>query len=218
MIREYPVRTIDPDLCFYRIRKSINQAAEPLDYDSPPDSILGNGRFDLPGLPVLYSSPDLQVCVHECRVTAEDDLYVATLVPTSSLRFLDLSVVLEEGQRVTEFESLDIAIQMLFLAGPHAYEITRDIAGAARIAGFDGIIYPSYFSLLRLGGMPFESSVYGISNRRIPEFQKYEKAKTIPNLAIFGRPIKDGRISVRCMNRLIIRRVNYEFHFGPVAC
>jgi hypothetical protein len=36
----------------------------------------------------MYASPDLEVCVHECRVTAEDDLYVATLGAVSSLRVL----------------------------------------------------------------------------------------------------------------------------------
>jgi hypothetical protein len=57
---------------------------------------------------------------------------------------------------------------MLFLAGPHSYEITRLIAHGARAAGYDGVIYPSYFSLLRTGGMPFETD-YGISLRRFPQ-------------------------------------------------
>ena len=29
--------------------------------------------------------------------------------------------------------------------------------------------------------------------------------------------IEDGLVSVRCINRLVISRVDYEFHFGPVA-
>ena len=152
--------------------------------------------------------------MHECRVTAEDDLYVATLTPNISLRLLDLSVLLRD-EHVTEFESLDMAIHMLFLAGKHSYEITREIATAACTSGFDGIIYPSYFSLLRLGVMPFETT-YGISHRRIPQYQEYEQKKSIPNLAIFGRPIEQGRLSLQCVNRLIVSRVDYDFHFGPV--
>jgi hypothetical protein len=128
------------------------------------------GRLDSPWRPVLYAFPDLEVCVHECRATAEDDVYVATLAPTASLRLLDLTVLLKE-ERVTEFESLDMAVHMLFLAGSHAYKITRAIATAARGAGFDGIICPSYFSLLRLGVMPFQT-VYVISHRRIPSYQE----------------------------------------------
>jgi len=164
---------------------------------------------------VMYGSPDLQVCIHECRVTAEDDLYVATLAPVSPLRLLDLSALLTH-EDVTEFESLDMAVHMLFLAGEHSYAITREVAFAARAAGFDGLVYPSYFSLLHTGGMPFET-VYGISHRRIPRLQEFERAKTIPNLAIFGRPVETGKVKVRCINRLIVHRVEYGIHFGPVG-
>jgi hypothetical protein len=47
---------------------------------------------------------DLQMCVHELRLTVEDELFVATLVRRRELRLLDLTEILEEG--VTEFESL----------------------------------------------------------------------------------------------------------------
>jgi hypothetical protein len=129
---------------------------------------------------------------------------------------LDLSAALIE-EHVTEFESLDMAVHMLFLAGKHSYEITRAIAVAARASGYDGLIYPSYFSLLRTGGMPFETS-YGISHRRLPMFADHEKAKTIPNLALFGRPIEQGTVAVRCIDKLILNRVEYGIHFGPVGC
>ena len=77
----------------------------------------------------MYGSQDLPVCVHECRVTAEDELYVATLSPTRDLKLLDLSVLLREEDG-TEFDSLDMAVHMLFLAGKHSYEISRDSAVA----------------------------------------------------------------------------------------
>ena len=48
--------------------------------------------------------------VHECRVTVEDDLYMATLTPLRDLRLLDLTAVPEED--VTEFDSLDMAVHM----------------------------------------------------------------------------------------------------------
>ena len=78
---------------------------------------------------------------------------------------LNLTALLKED--TTEFESLDMSVPMLFLAGKHSYKLTRDIAQAARVAEFDGLVYPSYFSLLRIGERPFET-VYGISHRRIP--------------------------------------------------
>jgi hypothetical protein len=116
----------------------------------------------------------------------------------------------------TEFESLDMAVHMLFLAGEHSYNITREIALEVHKAGYDGLVYPSYFSLLRTGGMPFET-VYGISHRRIAQLADREKSKTIPNLALFGRPIEQGHVGVRCINKLILRRVEYDTHFGPVG-
>jgi hypothetical protein len=140
----------------------------------------------------MYGSQDLQVCIHECRVTSEDDLYVASLAPNRDLRLLDLTHLLHE-EHVTEFESLDMAVHTLFRAGPHSYEIARVIAQAARDAGYDGVIYPSYFSLLRTGGMPFET-VYGISLWRFPQAAGYERAKIIPNLGLFGRPIREGTL------------------------
>lgn len=142
-------------------------------------------------------------------------MYVATLAPTRTLRLLDLSALLTH-EETTEFESLDMAMHMLFLAGPHSYPVARRISVAARWAGFDGLVYPSYFSLLRNGVMPFETT-YGISHRRVPSMQEYEQAKSIPNLAIFGRPIEDGKLELRCIDRLILNRVEYGVHFGPIG-
>jgi hypothetical protein len=60
-------------------------------------------------------------------VAAEDELYVATLCPAHELRLLDLSRLLLE-EEANEFESLDMAVHMLFLAGEHSYGISREIA------------------------------------------------------------------------------------------
>ncbi len=216
ILSEYPAFGVCSEDIFYRIRKSPRSPKDPREYDSPPIDYAGDGRFNFKGFPVLYGSPDLQVCIHECRVTEEDDLYVATLAPISPLRMINVAVLLQDDViPVREFESLDIAVHMLFLAGSHSYDITKQIALAVRSAGFDGLIYPSYFSLLRIGAPPFETS-YGISHRRIPGFQKYEAAKAIPNIAIFGHPIKERKVSVHCINRLILNQVEYGFHFGPV--
>lgn len=215
ILAEYPTRTLNSDDFFYRVRLNPSAAGDLNQYDSPPPQHAGRGRLDMPGHPVLYCSSDLEVCVHECRVTAEDEIFVATLAPTRPLRLLDLSVLLKE-KRTTEFESLDMSVHMLFLAGKHSYKITRAIADAAHAAGFDGIVYPSYFSLLRIGQMPFQT-VCGISHRRIPQLQDHEQAKSIPNLALFGRPVGDGKVAVSCINRLILSRVAYDFHFGPTG-
>lgn len=184
------------------------------EYDSPPDRILGRGRLDSPDLPILYCSQDIDGCVHECRVTLEDDLYLATLSPCRDLKLLDLTAILQENN-VSEFESLDMAVHMLFVAADHAYEISRAIARAAKAAGFDGLLYPSYFSQVRSGAMPLET-IYGISVRRFPGAAKVAGVGIFANVGLFGRPIRDNLVKVTCINRLIIHRVNYELQFGPV--
>ena len=216
IITEYPSVVLPEGQVFYRIRKDPEKQDSFSEYDSPPVALAGSGRLDSAGFPVMYGSQDLQICVHECRVTAEDELYLATLAPTRNLRLLDLTELLSV-EKVTEFESLDMAIHMLFLAGSHAYEITREIARAAHAAGYDGLAYPSYFSLLRTGGMPFETS-FGISHRKVPQFADREKAKTISNLALFGRPIEQRAVNVRCINKVILTSVEYGIQFGPVGC
>lgn len=214
IINEYPETSLDPENLFYRVRKAPSNPDNHCEYDSPPIGISGNGRLDAEGFQVLYASPDMEICVHECRFAAEDDLYVATLNTTKPLRLLNLTAIPKED--VTEFESLDISINMLFLANNRSYEITKRIADKARDMGFDGLIYPSYFSELRTGVIPLRTT-YGLSNRRIPQYQEIEETLSVPNYAIFGRPIEEGKISVRCINKMVISRVEYGFHFGPVG-
>lgn len=221
IVSEYPPTALSPNEVFYRLRKAPNNPAEFLEYDSPPQPLSGRGRIDSVDFPVMYGSEDIEICIHECRATAEDDLYVATLSSTRPMKLLNLThLLIEVG--VTEFDSLDLAVQMLFLAGEHSYDIIRDIARAARSAGFDGLNYPSYFSMLRTGSVPFETQ-YGLSNRSIAAFlsnnrvNAYETKKIIPNLAWFGRPIECGDVEVRCINRVALRRVAYDAVFGPVG-
>jgi hypothetical protein len=215
ILKEYPTKLIGAEQSFYRLRTNPADATNVMEFDSPPKKFLGRGRFDRERLPIMYASPDLEVCIHECRVSAEDELFFATLAPTRNLRFLDLTALLLD-EHETEFESLDMATHLLFLAGSHSYEIARDIAWAAHEEGFNGILYPSYFSMLRTGFMPFET-VFGISHRKIERFADRERAKAIPNMAVFGRPIDEGLVQVKCINRLMLERVAYHYHFGPVG-
>ena len=213
---EYKYRILTAKEKFYRVRKNPSEPSLNTEYDSPPPRYAKGGRLNSPELPVLYASPDIQTCLHECRVTVEDDLFVATLRPAArSLTLLDLTVLLDEPKEVSEFESLDLAVYMLFLAGKHSYCIARELSFAARKAGFDGLIFPSYFSMLRNGVKPFETT-YGISHRKIPRYREFEKAKLSANIAIFGRPIQEGLIKITCINRIVLSKVSYSVHFGPV--
>ena len=84
-------------------------------------------------------------------------MFVATVCPNRPLKLLNLASLLDEKD-VDEFESLDMAVHMLLLAGKHSYEITQDIAVAAKKAGFDGLVYTSYFSSIRTGVGLFTTS------------------------------------------------------------
>jgi hypothetical protein len=215
VLKDYPEKTLAQNSTFYRLRVGPRRPADPNEYDSPPTEAAGKGRLDSVGFPVMYGSQDIDICIHECRATAEDEIFVATLKPQRDMRLLDLTHVLKED--ATEFESLDMAIHMLFLARSHSYEISRAIALSARDAGFDGVIYPSFFSLIRTGGRPFETA-YGLSLRRFhPQAEEYGRAFTIPNFALFGRPLENLSARVHCINRLVLTQIGYVGHFGPVA-
>lgn len=215
VLNEYPERIIIKNTKFYRLRVNPNKPADPMEYDSPPIKSSGKGRLDSCDFPVMYGSQDIDTCIHECRASTEDEIYVATLKTQQNFRLLDLTHVLEED--ATEFESLDMAIHMLFLAKSHSYDISRAISRAARDADFDGVIYPSFFSLIRTGGHPFETS-YGLSLRRYhPERDKHADAFTIQNFVLFGYPLKSELVNVECINRLILTQVSYQGHFGPVV-
>lgn len=214
ILKEYPERILPKGEIVYRLRANPEDPGADSEFNSPPDELLGRGRLDSVGQPILYCSQDIEGCVHECRVTVEDELYLAALEPARDLKLLDLTALLRE-EGVTEFESLDIAVHMLFFAADHSYEITRSIAVAAKKEGFDGLLYPSYFSQVRSGAIPFET-VYGLSVRRFPGAAKYGTSGIFLNVALFGRPVKENILIVTCINRLVIHKVQYEFCFGPV--
>jgi len=218
ILKEYPARIFSKKEIIYRLRKEPKDPSNFEEYDSPPlgNENLGKGRFDYGNFPIMYASQDLEICVHECRVTVDDNLFLATLYPTRDLKLLDLTEIISENEDITEFESLDMAVHMLFFAGEHSYDITREIAFSANQAGFDGLIFPSYFSLVRKGAMPFDS-VYGISIRKFPSYKTHAKSQIIPNVALFGRPIENKIIGVKCINRLVLNKIKYDVLFGPVV-
>lgn len=190
LVRRFPQRQLQKGSSFYRLRLGVEQGKhnDASQYDAPPDGFAGKGRLDAPDFPVLYGSQDLEICVHECRVTKADECYLATLRTNRDLRLLDLCGDVENDGS-TPFESLYLAVQFVFGAEQHAYAITRAIAAAAKEIGLDGIMYPSYFSSLR--------------------------QDQIPNLALFGHPIAEGDVGVTCINRMLLETAKYTVQLGP---
>lgn len=213
IIEIYPKHILTEEHPFYRLRINPKIPHEFAEYDTAPKGIGGANRFNSNGEAVLYGSPDLELCIHECRTTVEDEVFAAKLLPNQYLKMLNLAaLVLEDG--ATEFTSLDMAVHFLFLAGKHSYPICTKIAKHIKDAGFDGIIYPSYFSYKRTGATPFET-IYGMSIRHMPPLKDYAESQSIPNVALFGWPIKEGKVRVHSINRVMINSIKYDISFGP---
>lgn len=224
LVHSYGICNLSEKDVLYRVRRNPTGPLLPHQFDSPPDASLGKGRLDSAELPVLYASQDLEVCLHECRVIAEDEIYLATLKPKKELKLLDLSKLLVEEQ-VSQFESLDMAVHFLFRAGSHSYEVCRAIAVKAHQSGFDGLIFPSFFSEERTGTSSMDT-VYGISSRvfhtvpglseeRKRAFIEKENSRVIPNIALFGRPVREGLVEVSSIDKVFIENVRYALRFGP---
>ena len=212
---EYPEIVLPENHKFYRLRKNLKQPEDFSQYDSPPIEKMGCGRLDSEGFPVMYASQDLPICVHECRVAAEDEVFVATLAATQDLKFLDLTALLFQPDE-NEFKSLDMAVHMLFLAGDHSYDICSAIALTAAELRLRWPRLSVLFQLLQTGKVPFETT-FGMSHRTIPKLAEQEQSKIVANLALFGRPVEQGKVEIRSINRLVLRKVQYDFHFGPVG-
>lgn len=213
IINQYPVTFLSEKQILYRVRKNPEGNPSSADFDSPSIEYLGNGRLDNKDNPIFYCSTDLDLCLHECRVSSEDQIYVGIFKPSKILKFLDLSVILEED--CTEFESLDLSVLMLFLASQHAYKVLQKLSTFIKASGFDGIIYPSYFSMLKTGNIPFET-VIGMSNRRLKGLKDYEAKKIVRSIALFGYPLRDNKLDVISMNKLLLKQVTYDFTMAPI--
>jgi len=190
IVKRFPKRLLATGETFYRLRKGIEFGKEIIEdqYDSPPQGG-GQGRLDGADRSVMYGSQDLEICIHECRVTAADVCHLATLRAAQPLDLLDLCAqqITEDGK--TPFESVWIAVQYIFSAEEHSYELARAIAKAAEVIGLHGIAYPSYFRTLR--------------------------GTEIPNLALFGHPIAERKVELVCANRLSLNSARYQFGLGP---
>lgn len=183
-------RTIGPDSKFYRMRTNIrDEILEANSYDAPPSIYAPAGRLNTEGMPVLYAAFDIETCIHECRATINDTLFLASIKPLRELKLLDFTEVNEDSNETSPFEDLSIAIKFLFTAGSNAYPITQALAAKVQEQGYDGIIYSSFFNQIR--------------------------DKDYKNIALFGRPVEDGKVFIDNVNRLMLNTVQYQFVLGP---
>lgn len=182
------------DTMLFRVRvnpKRDESIATPAAFDPPPPELRRElGRLDDRDHPVLYVSDDIELCLHECRVTISDEIVVATLSPTRELRILDLCADIEWSGG-TPFEDPNIFLSYIFRNRGNSLEHCRVISIAARDAGYDGIRYVSYYA----------------QAKHHPQSQ---------NLAIFGNAISGGLLRLGSVNRVRISDMTYAFRLGPV--
>lgn len=179
----------------FRIRKNPKadeSIVTPAAFDPPPAEIAREpGRWDDGSLPVLYASDDIELCLHECRVIVADEIVVATLQVARPLKLLDMTSQIEDGGP-TPFEDPNIFARFLSLNRDADWlGYARTVSRAAHAAGFDGIRYTSYYA------------------------QAKHDASAL-NVALFGRPISEGALSLQSVNRLRVTDARYAYAFGPV--
>jgi hypothetical protein len=182
----------------YRIRTNLSdhEKLEDRQFDAPPAiRRRGFGRFDNKKLPLLYGSPNLQVCVHECRVTLVDEIFVASLKPRKSLILVDLTGNYDQPDDVSPFDDLEWFFRGLMNASqPHVYRYCRRIAQTIReMTDADGFVYNSYYT-----------NIAGDS-----------EGPAI-NYAFFGHPIAEGKIAISSINTIRLNQISYSYHLGPV--
>ena len=206
IIQQLSTKTIEPQSSFFRIRVNIRKDLlfDPNQFDAPPtdprwsvrsimDRLRGRkrkyGRFDDDSNPVMYTSPSLSVCLHECRVLLTDDIYVGTLTPRRPLRLADLTASYVQEPR-TPFEDLTHFFNGAVLSRT-TYDTCRLISKTIKSQlDLDGFVYRSFFTTVLDG----------------PAL----------NYAIFGYPIDDGRVRLCSINAVRLDQVDYAYSLGPV--
>lgn len=194
IVNNISVKIVPAGFQTFRVRKNVDpeKALEASQYDAPPLSIEREfGRFDDKDLPILYTSPSLPVCLHECRTIITDDIFVATLEAKNNLRLADLTTDYK-NESETPYENLRYFFNGIFLTrDPAIYDIARRIAAALRkTLSIDGFITDSFFTT--------------VSQEPVSQ-----------NYCFFSDVMKTGKLTLHSLNRLHLETVSYSYAFGP---
>ncbi len=159
-------------------------------YDAPPAGVHRTyGRFDDADLPMLYAAFDLETCVHECRCIATDEITLATFDAARELSLLNFQEV-DEPEPGYAFGCVGHFLRGLTANAEERYPMCRLVARKIRELGFDGFVYRSFFSCVR--------------------------PQELANVALFGWPVREGKLSLRSLNRVRLEEVTYKLGLGPV--
>ena len=191
IIENCPSKTLDQKDMIYRLQMNVKEKdLIDLRFCSPPDTIREFQRFDSEFLPILYAARDVETCLHESRVTLQDECFVAVLAAKNKLNLLDLTLC-ASPDHVTPFEDPSIWLQSLLYDGDSSYKACRGLARRIQTKGYDGFIYTSYF--------------------------QQAAQKTHQNVAVFGHPIASGDLAVCSLQKIRLNDVAYAWQFASIV-
>jgi hypothetical protein len=113
-------------------------------------------------------------------------IFVATLRPLVPLRLVDFTRILPD--RIAEQDTL----WAFFAANNASYIFTQLLSQFVDGQGYDGLIYPSALSCIA----PAEHRI-------------------CKNVALFGAPLAERKLTVKSINRIVISTVAYDLSLGP---
>jgi RES domain len=196
LVSRVPRLVIPSGTSLFRIRSNPEldvTIVRPEAFDPPPASVERvRGRWDDGSSPVLYASDDIELCLHECRVAVGDDIVVATLRFERDIKLLDLTADIACADP-SPFEDLNIFAEFLSISRDENWlSYARSVAAEAQRCGLGGIRYKSYFA------------------------QAKQKTSS-KNVALFGRPLAAGLLSLQSINNVRLADAQYKFALGPVS-
>jgi len=181
-------RILGEKATLFRVQRNIKFTPEDARFCSPPEEFRTTyGRFDSADLPILYCSLGVETCLHESRVSLEDDIFLATMHPARPLRLLDLTAPKTDFD-ISPFDDPRIWLKSL-IYDHGSYHVCQQLAAHIHLLGYDGFIVESYF--------------------------KQAARATHSNLCLFGRPVVSGLVFVEGVNKVNLHNVSYEYGFGP---
>lgn len=190
----YEDTLIDEGTQIFRIRVNPKNPELNVDFDTPPFIFRkSNNRLNDIDFPVFYGAFDIETCIYESKFDSEDDLYYIELSTSRPIRVFDLTNIKpmhnEAYKEYYMYEEMLYFTHFVFNTNDYM-QFTKLLSRRIFEKGYEGILYPSYFS-------------------------RFRKSK-FNNIALFGEPISSGLLNYISKGRIIIKQIQYEYSFGPV--
>jgi hypothetical protein len=189
---------LEPHQKLYRIRLTPVSILSPGDIDTPPSQKdpckPRSGRFDTAEFPVLYACGDVETALHETRVKLGDEIILGTLEVLTELTLIDLDEVKVDvvGQRNINADCHYFLRARLGSQETADYRKLQLLAVEALACGFAGVKFQSFYSALR------------------------QDRQSAINYALFGYPIREGKLALNSWNSIRLLQASYQFQFGPL--